>query len=159
MTPLTPLPNPDAAEISWTHCPLGMALINTAGNICAVNPAFEDYLALPAAALLGMSEATLDALLAPQSLDHRRSETAAADVRAIHYINAAVAHRAPVQRLALIAEMLREPLASVYGFAELLLTQNYDEQTRLELTTTLLNQVEDVSNIINQHLDMTRDLP
>ncbi len=56
-------------------------------------------------------------------------------------------------KLSHIAELLREPLASIYGFAELLLTQNYDEETRLDLTATLLEQVEVMSNIINSELD------
>jgi signal transduction histidine kinase len=56
-------------------------------------------------------------------------------------------------KLSRIAELLREPLASIYGFAELLLTQNYDEETRLDLTATLLEQVEVMSNIINSELD------
>ena len=56
-------------------------------------------------------------------------------------------------RLSHIAELLREPLASIYGFAELLLTQNYDEETRRDLTATLLEQVEVMSNIINSELD------
>ena len=56
-------------------------------------------------------------------------------------------------KLSHIAELLREPLASIYGFAELLLTQNYDEETRRDLTATLLEQVEVMSNIINSELD------
>jgi signal transduction histidine kinase len=57
-------------------------------------------------------------------------------------------------RLSRIAELLREPLASIYGFAELLLTQDYDEELRHELTATLLDQVEAMSNIINAQLDI-----
>lgn len=56
-------------------------------------------------------------------------------------------------RLSHVAELLREPLASIYGFAELLLTQDYDEATRRDLTATLLEQVEVMSNIINSELD------
>ncbi len=62
-------------------------------------------------------------------------------------------------KLSRIAELLREPLASIYGFAELLLTQNYDEETRLDLTATLLEQVEVMSNIINSELDTRNNLP
>jgi len=58
-----------------------------------------------------------------------------------------------------VAELLREPLASIYGFAELLLTQNYDEETRRDLTATLLEQIEVMSNIINSELDMRNYKP
>ena len=62
-------------------------------------------------------------------------------------------------KLSRIAELLREPLASIYGFAELLLTQNYDEETRRDLTATLLEQVEVMSNIINTELDTRNHKP
>jgi K+-sensing histidine kinase KdpD len=62
-------------------------------------------------------------------------------------------------KLSHIAELLREPLASIYGFAELLLTQNYDEETRRDLTATLLEQVEVMSNIINNELDTRNHKP
>jgi signal transduction histidine kinase len=62
-------------------------------------------------------------------------------------------------KLSRIAELLREPLASIYGFAELLLTQNYDEETRRDLTATLLEQVEVMSNIINSELDARNHTP
>ena len=51
--------------------------------------------------------------------------------------------------------MLREPLASIFGFAELLLTQNYPDDVRLDLTETLLNQVEAMANILNERLNLT----
>jgi signal transduction histidine kinase len=57
-------------------------------------------------------------------------------------------------KLAHIAEALREPLASIYGFTELLLTQDYDEETRIDLTSTLLDQIEIMSNLINEQLDV-----
>jgi signal transduction histidine kinase len=59
-------------------------------------------------------------------------------------------------KLAHIAEALREPLASIYGFSELLLTQDYDEETRIDLTSTLLDQVEVMSNLINEQLDVRK---
>jgi signal transduction histidine kinase len=55
--------------------------------------------------------------------------------------------------------MLREPMASIYGFAELLLTQNYDEETRRDLTSTLMEQVDVMSNIINNGLDTRVNAP
>lgn len=59
----------------------------------------------------------------------------------------------PRQDLARVAELLRQPLTSIQGFAELLLTQQYDESTRLELTYTLLAEAEHLSNIISEMLD------
>ena len=52
-----------------------------------------------------------------------------------------------------VAELLRQPLSIIQGFAELLLTQQYDEYTRLELTRTLLAETEELSNVINRLLD------
>lgn len=59
----------------------------------------------------------------------------------------------PDSRIEHLAELLREPLCAIQGFAELLLTQQYDEATRLELTATLLAEAEALSDIINQQLD------
>lgn len=63
------------------------------------------------------------------------------------------------EKLSRIAELLREPLASIYGFAELLLTQDYDEDLRRDLTATLLEQVEVMANIINSELDTQHQRP
>lgn len=57
------------------------------------------------------------------------------------------------RRIERVAEQLREPLASVIGFAELLLTQDYDEETRRELTATLLAEAEALADIINRQMD------
>jgi hypothetical protein len=46
--------------------------------------------------------------------------------------------------------------ASIYGFVELLLTQNYDEETRRGLTSTLMGQVEAMGNIVNESLQPQR---
>ena len=60
-------------------------------------------------------------------------------------------------KLSRIAELLREPLASIYGFTELLIHQNYDEVTRLELTSTMLGEIEVMMDLINRQLDLTQD--
>ena len=140
-------------EAAWQHCPWGMAVIAADGTVSALNAAYCKHLGLAQDDLLGKSEADLDALTTPLPQDYRRVEVLRDDVRAIHFLGDASGTEINARHLASIAEMLREPMASVYGFAELLLTQNYDEDTRHELTATLLEQVEAMSNIINQEFD------
>jgi signal transduction histidine kinase len=130
-----------------------MAVIAADGTVSAFNAAYGERLGLAPDDLLGKREADLDALTAPMARDHRRVEVLQDDVRAVHFLGDASRTEGNVRHLASIAEMLREPMASVYGFAELLLTQNYDEDTRRDLTATLLEQVEAMSNIINQEFD------
>jgi signal transduction histidine kinase len=140
-------------EAAWLHCPWGMAVIAADGTLSAFNAAYGEHMGLAQDDLLGKSEADLDALTTSLLKDYRRVEVLRDDVRAIHFLGDAPGTEGSVGHLASIAEMLREPMASVYGFAELLLTQNYDEDTRRELTATLLEQVEAMSNIINQEFD------
>ena len=132
---------PDEFETAWERSPWGLAAIGGDGNVRAVNPAFMRRTGLAAAALLGIGEADFVARLDPARIDCLRVETADGKLRAIHYCRDLTAHSESDQRLSRVAEALREPLASIYGFAELLLTQNYDEQTRRDLTGTLLDQV------------------
>lgn len=145
--------NQSLIEAAWRHCPWGMAVIAADGTVSALNAAYCEHLGLAQRDLLGTSEADLDALTTPLPRDYRRVEVLRDDVRAIHFLGDASGTEVNARHLANIAEMLREPMASVYGFAELLLTQNYDEETRHELTATLMEQVEAMSNIINQKFD------
>ena len=140
-------------EVAWRHCPWGMAVIAADGTASTFNAAYGERLGLARDDLLGKSEADLDALTAPLAQDYRRVEVLRDDVRAVHFLGDASGSEMNAKHLASIAKMLREPRASVYGFAELLLTQNYDEDTRRELTSTLMEQVEAMSNIINQEFD------
>lgn len=140
-------------EAAWQHCPWGMAVISADGTVSAFNAAYGEHLCLSRDDLLGKSEADLDALTAPLPQEYRRVEVLRDDVRAIHFLGDASGTEVNAKHLANIAEMLREPMASVYGFAELLLTQNYDEDTRRDLTAMLLEQVEAMSNIINLEFD------
>ena len=140
-------------EAAWRYCPWGMAVIAADGNVSAVNRAYAEYLGRTPTTLLGQSEADLDALVTRLPQDYRRVEVMRDDVRSIHFLGDASGFEMNAKHMANIAEMLREPLASIYGFAELLLTQNYDEETRQDLTATLLEQVEVMTNIINGKLD------
>jgi signal transduction histidine kinase len=135
-----------------------MAVIAADGRAAALNPAFAKYLGRAPDDLLGLSEADLAASIKELPQACHRVEVAQDDMRCIHYLADATGAEAQARRQAGIAEMLREPMASIYGFAELLLTQNYDEETRRDLTATLLEQVEVMSNIINSELD-TRNNP
>lgn len=140
-------------EAAWQHCPWGMAVIAADGNVSALNPAYAKYLGRTTDDLLGRSEADLDAQIPRLLQACNRIEVLQDDVRSIHYLSDANEAEVHARRQSSIAEMLREPMASIFGFAELLLTQNYDEETRRDLTSTLLEQVEVMSNIINAELD------
>jgi signal transduction histidine kinase len=144
---------------AWLHSPWGVALVGDNGNVVAVNAAIERCTCVDRSALLGMSEASFDALLGGLALDRRRVDVHTDGVRAVHYVFDATVRIDCAQRMAGIAEALREPLASIYGFAELLLTHRYDEEMRDELTATLLEQVEAVANIVNERLDIWCDTP
>lgn len=145
------------AMLAWAYSPLGIALVGADGNICAANPAVETYLAVPVPSLLDKGEAEFDALCKGLMLDHRRIEVPQSKIRAIHFIRRTALRPESSPRRAQIAEQLREPLASIYGFTELLIHQNYDEVTRLELTSTMLGEIEVMMDLINRQLDLTQD--
>jgi signal transduction histidine kinase len=145
-------------EAAWLNCPWGMAIIAEDGTVCALNPAYARHLGRAEADLLGQSEAGLDAQIKRQAQAHHRVEAVQEGLRAIHYLGEPTRAERDARCQSEAAEKLREPLASVYGFAELLLTQSYDDETRHDLTATLLEQVEVMSNIINSELD-TRNNP
>jgi signal transduction histidine kinase len=146
-------------EAAWRHCPWGMAVIAADGNVSALNPAYAKYLGRAPDDLLGRSEADLAAQIPGLLHACNRIEVLRDDVRSIHYLSAATEAEVHARHQAGIAEMLREPMASIYGFAELLLTQNYDEETRRDLTSTLMEQVDVMSNIINNGLDTRVNAP
>ena len=54
------------------------------------------------------------------------------------------------------AHELRTPMASIYGFSELLLTQKFDETERQDLLSTVFRQSELMISIINELLDLAR---
>lgn len=144
-------------EEIWSLCPWGVASIDRAGNVSAVNVAFEQHTGTAGSDLLGASEATLVAQLGSLPLERTRVEGEGdGQLRAAHFFRRASSQARQERDLSLLAEALREPLASIYGFAELLLTQGYDEDTRLDLTETLLKQVELLSDLINERLDVSK---
>ncbi len=58
--------------------------------------------------------------------------------------------------LSTAAHELRTPMASIYGFVEMLLMQEHKEATRHELLTIVHQQSELMANIINELLDIAR---
>ena len=152
----TPLPAPHVLEAVWRHSPWGMLVIDGDGNVSAVNPSAEYHTAKPAAELIAQSEANIHTMLSMLQGAHQRVEVEmnAGKPGSIHFVRARSSRQHDAAHLESIAQMLRDPLASVYGFTELLLTQGYDEETRMVLTTTLMEQIERMTNIINEHLDL-----
>lgn len=72
-----------------------------------------------------------------------------------------VTHEVEVDRmksefLSSAAHELRTPMSSVLGFAELLLHQDFDEETRRDLLETIHRQTELLVQIINELLDLAR---
>jgi signal transduction histidine kinase len=60
------------------------------------------------------------------------------------------------QFLATAAHELRTPMASIYGFTEVLLTQEFDEAGRRELLEIIHSRAELIALIINELLDLAR---
>lgn len=72
-----------------------------------------------------------------------------------------VTHETEVDRmksefLSTAAHELRTPMASVYGFSELLLAQEFDTVTQRELLGTIFRQSQLMASIINELLDLAR---
>ncbi len=58
--------------------------------------------------------------------------------------------------LSTAAHELRTPMASIYGFSELLLSQEFDVKTQHEFLTTIYRQSELMSSVLNELLDLAR---
>ncbi len=72
-----------------------------------------------------------------------------------------ITHQAEVDRmksdfLSMAAHELRTPMASIFGFTELLLHREFDENTRRDLLETIHRQVTLLVDIINELLDLAR---
>ncbi len=58
--------------------------------------------------------------------------------------------------LATAAHELRTPMASIYGFAELLLNNDYDKVTTVDIVSTIHEQAKALTYMINDLLDLAR---
>ena len=58
--------------------------------------------------------------------------------------------------LSTAAHELRTPMASIYGYSEVLLAEDFDTETRRELLSTIYRQSELMASIINELLDLAR---
>lgn len=72
-----------------------------------------------------------------------------------------VTHETEVDRmksefLSTAAHELRTPMASIYGYCELLLMRDFDEDERREMLSTIFRQSELMASIINELLDLAR---
>lgn len=72
-----------------------------------------------------------------------------------------VTHQTEVDRmksefLSTAAHELRTPLASVYGFSELLMSVDYDADTRQDLLSTIHKQASRLTKLIDELLDLAR---
>lgn len=72
-----------------------------------------------------------------------------------------VTHQTEVDRmksefLSTAAHELRTPLASVYGFSELLMSIDYDKETRNDLLETIHKQASRLTKLIDELLDLAR---
>ncbi len=93
-------------------------------------------------------------------LEVRLRESQSEAVSQILYVRD-ITHETEVERmksefLSTAAHELRTPMASIYGFAELLMTQEFDVTTRQELLGTIFRQSGLMASILNELLDLAR---
>jgi len=119
----------------------------------------EDQLAPATAAV---PDSRLIELDAPRlSLEARARRNESESVPVILYFHD-ITERTEVDRvksefLSTAAHELRTPMASIYGYAELLLHgEGYDEATRREMLEIILNQAKLSSDLVNELLDLAR---
>ena len=93
-------------------------------------------------------------------LEVRLRESQSEAVSQILYVRD-ITHETEVERLkseflSTAAHELRTPMASIYGFAEILMSQEFDADTRQELLGTIFRQSELMASILNELLDLAR---
>jgi two-component system, NtrC family, sensor kinase len=65
-------------------------------------------------------------------------------------------NRSKSEFLSAAAHELRTPMTSIYGFAELLKTRNYDRATTLDIATTIHSESGRLVHLLNELLDLSR---
>lgn len=93
-------------------------------------------------------------------LDFKGANSDAQTVGRLLYVRD-VTHQVEVDRmksefLSHAAHELRTPMASIFGFTELLMSQEFDEATRQDLLATIHKQTSWLVEIINELLDLSR---
>ena len=163
--------------------PDGFVSFDRAGHVKYLSPAFSQMTGRTIAELQGLDEAAFWAALAgkqeettPRSGPPRRLLELTEPTRRVLDISQRlsqaatvsqilcfrdVTHEAEVDRfktefLSTAAHELRTPLASIYGFAELLLTQALDEASRSEFINVIFTQSQQMSSLLNELLDLVR---
>lgn len=136
------------------------AVAEAAGRELTAGPAAGPA-AAPAAGMPGVRRQLIE-LLRPGNpvLDVGIRLSQAENVTQILYFRD-VTHETEVDRiksefLTTAAHELRTPMASIYGFSELLLQAEFDEDSRREMLETIYRQSSLMSSIINELLDLAR---
>lgn len=96
-------------------------------------------------------DGTIELTSMRSSVDPARSQIYVRDVTAEVEVD-----RMKSEFLAHAAHELRTPMASIFGFSELLISQEFDEATRKELLATIHKQTAWLVKIINELLDLAR---
>lgn len=116
----------------------------------------------PASAPLGGAERQLIELSGPVArvLEVRLRQSNLPDVSQIMYLRD-ITHEAEVERLkskfmSMAAHELRNPMASIYGFTEILHTHDLTEDERKEFLEIIYRQSEHMMAILNELLDLAR---
>jgi PAS domain S-box-containing protein len=90
----------------------------------------------------------------------RRLRQGAQDNETVMYFRD-ITHELEVDRmksefLAMAAHELRTPMVSIFGFTELLLKRNFNDEKRLDLLSTIHRQASVLINLVNELLDLAR---
>lgn len=174
----------DDASIIISSCPYGILTVNDEGRVSFANPAFckitgidyADIAEIPSHALwkILLESYTIDGelktyiggvltLRAKNSLKIIRLNShlhKSGTVRQIFYVQDITAEsevdRMKTEFLSAAAHELRTPLAIIFGFTELLISNEFDKLATLDIVRTVHNQAKSLTHIINELLDLVR---
>jgi signal transduction histidine kinase len=173
----------DATTIVDT-CPYGILSINADGTVSNANPAFCESTGIPYAEIAGITNHELwGKLLDCFTIDGDlktylggvltlRSKSSLkvirlncrlqkdGNTRQILYLQDITSEsevdRMKSEFLSVAAHELRTPMAIIFGFSELLMTQNFDKKAMLDMVNTIHNQAKNLTHMINELLDLAR---
>jgi len=166
--------------------PDGFAFFDAQSRLTVCNPALASMLGRSADTLQDLDQDGFDALLADLGAGAAPARDGSVDVlrlqrprpqilqRSVRGVRAAdgseigrvlylrdITHESEVDRmktefLSTAAHELRTPMASIHGFAELLLSRRFDEGTQHELLQTIHQQSQALVQLVNELLDLAR---